>query len=104
MITATKTTRCRCDKQARWRESRYPQYVRLQLQFTGRCRVHESQQRSHVVVPARRQDELLDDEQSVFPALTVLHDVVDATGAAELSEERWGAKGRGEDETGSVDK
>ena len=71
---------------ARVRE-RYPQYVRLQLQLAGRRRVHEAQQRPHVVVAAGRQDELLDDEQGVFPALAVLHDVVDAAGAAELPEE-----------------
>lgn len=67
----------------------HPQYVRLQLQFAGRRRVHEAEQSSHVVVSAGRQDELLDDEQRVFPTLTVLHDVVDATGAAELPEQGW---------------
>lgn len=67
--------------------SRYPQYVCLQLQLTGRCRVHEAQQRPHVVVAAGRQDKLLDDEQSVFATLAVLHDVVNATRATELSEQ-----------------
>lgn len=67
--------------------SRYPQYVCLQLQLTGRCRVHEAQQRSHVVVATGRQDKLLDDEQSVFATLAVLHDVVNATRSTELSEQ-----------------
>ena len=49
--------------------------------------MHESEQRSHVVVSAGRQDELLDDEQRVFPTLTVLHDVVDAASAAKLPEQ-----------------
>lgn len=67
--------------------SRYPQYVCLQLQLTGRCRVHEAQQRSHVVITAGRQDKLLNDEQGVFATLAVLHDVVNATRATELSEQ-----------------
>lgn len=64
----------------------YPQYVGLQLQLTGRSGVHEAQQRSHIVVSAGRQDELLDDEQGVFPTLPVLHDVVNAASAAKLPE------------------
>lgn len=65
----------------------YPQYVRLQLQLAGRCGVHEAQQGSHVVVAARRQDELLNDEQGVLATLPVLHDVVNAASATELSEQ-----------------
>ena len=67
----------------------YPQYVGLELQFAGRGRVHEAEQCPHVVVSAGRQDELLDDEQGVFPTLPVLHDVVNATSAAKLPEQSW---------------
>lgn len=67
----------------------YPQYVGLQLQFSRRCRVHEAQQCTHVIVPAGRQDQLLDDEQCVFPTLTVLYNVVNTASATKLSEEGW---------------
>lgn len=65
----------------------YPQYVSLQLQFSRRCRVHEAQQCTHVIIPAGRQDQLLDDEQRVFPTLAVLYNVVNTASAAKLSEE-----------------
>ena len=51
--------------------------------------MHEAQQCSHIVISAGRQDELLDDEQGVFPTLPVLHDVVNATSAAKLPEQSW---------------
>lgn len=73
----------------------YPEYVGLELQFGGRRRVHESQQRSHVVVAAGRQHQLLDDEQRVLATLPVLHDVVHAPRAPKLPEQgcKRGKKG-----------
>ena len=65
----------------------YPQYIGLQLQFSRRCRVHEAQQRTHVIVPAGRQDQLLDDEQCVLPTLAVLYNVVNASSATKLSKQ-----------------
>lgn len=53
--------------------------------------MHQAQQRSHVVVSAGRQDQLLDDEQGVLSTLTVLHDVVDTASATKLSEQSWKA-------------
>lgn len=63
----------------------YPQHIGLQLQFSRRCRVHEAQQRTHVIIPAGRQDQLLDDEQCVFPTLAILYNVVNTASAAKLS-------------------
>lgn len=49
--------------------------------------MHEAEQCSHVVISAGRQDELLDDEQGMFPTLTILHDVVNTTSTAKLPEQ-----------------
>lgn len=48
--------------------------------------MHQAQQRPHVVISAGRQHQLLDDEQGMFPTLTVLDDVVNAAGASKLPE------------------
>lgn len=69
----------------------YPQYVSLQLELTGRCRVHEAQQCTHIIIPTGRQDQLLDDEQCMFSTLAVLHNIVNTTSTAKLSEESWKA-------------